>query len=81
MAEGVLGAILDRKRSDVAVRLGGTDLASLRARAVPTRRSLRDALARPGARFVMEVKRASPSQGALRTDVDPAAIARAYRGA
>jgi indole-3-glycerol phosphate synthase/phosphoribosylanthranilate isomerase len=81
MAEGVLGDILERKRSDVSVRLGGTDLASLRGRARPTRRSLRAALARPGARFVMEVKRASPSQGALRCDVDPAASARAYRGA
>src|SRR4051794_21180985 len=79
MAEGVLGEILARKRKDVAARLG--DLAGLRARARPTRRSLRAALARPGARFVMEVKRASPSQGQLRSDADPAAIARAYRGA
>jgi indole-3-glycerol phosphate synthase len=29
----------------------------------------------------MEVKRASPSEGALRAGADPAAIARAYRGA
>jgi indole-3-glycerol phosphate synthase/phosphoribosylanthranilate isomerase len=78
MAEGVLGEIVTRKRSDVAARLAGADL---RGRARPTRRSLRAALARPGARFVMEVKRASPSQGPLREDADPAAIARAYRGA
>ena len=51
------------------------------SRAQPTTRSLRAALARPGARFVMEVKRASPSQGTLRADIDPAAIARAYTGA
>ncbi|MBV8686416.1 MAG: bifunctional indole-3-glycerol-phosphate synthase TrpC/phosphoribosylanthranilate isomerase TrpF [Alphaproteobacteria bacterium] len=81
MAEGVLGEIVARKRVDVAERLRGIDLASLRARAEPTRRSLRAALARPGARFVMEVKRVSPSQGALRGSVDPAAMARAYRGA
>jgi indole-3-glycerol phosphate synthase/phosphoribosylanthranilate isomerase len=81
VAEGVLGEIVARKRSDVAARLAGTDLAALRARAEPTRRSLRAVLARPGARFVMEVKRASPSQGALRNGVDPAAIASAYRGA
>jgi indole-3-glycerol phosphate synthase/phosphoribosylanthranilate isomerase len=80
MAEGVLAEIVVRKRVDVAARLAGRSLESLRAAAAPTERSLRAALARPGARFIMEVKRISPSQGALRGDVDPAAIARAYRG-
>jgi indole-3-glycerol phosphate synthase/phosphoribosylanthranilate isomerase len=81
MAEGVLGEIVARKRIDVAARLAGRSLDSLGQEARPTRRSLRAALARPGARFIMEVKRASPSQGPLRADVDPAAIARGYRGA
>jgi indole-3-glycerol phosphate synthase/phosphoribosylanthranilate isomerase len=80
MAEGVLGEIVARKRVDVAARLAGESLESLRAAARPTERSLRAALARPGARFIMEVKRVSPSQGALRAEADPAAIARAYRG-
>lgn len=78
MAEGVLGEIVARKRQDVAARLGGANFASLAAQAEPSRRSLRAALARPGARFIMEVKRASPSGGAIRADADPAAIARAY---
>ncbi|HZF93294.1 MAG TPA: bifunctional indole-3-glycerol-phosphate synthase TrpC/phosphoribosylanthranilate isomerase TrpF [Allosphingosinicella sp.] len=78
MAEGVLGEIVARKRVDVAARLAGASLADLRSRAEPTRRSLRAALARPGARFIMEVKRASPSGGAIRAGADPAAIARAY---
>jgi indole-3-glycerol phosphate synthase/phosphoribosylanthranilate isomerase len=78
MAEGVLGEIVARKRADVSARLAGVSLADLRARAEPTRRSLRAALARPGARFIMEVKRASPSGGAIRAGADPAAIARAY---
>lgn len=56
MAEGVLGEIAGRKRRDVAARLGGVTLDP-----EPTRRSLREALARPGARFIMEVKKASPS--------------------
>jgi indole-3-glycerol phosphate synthase/phosphoribosylanthranilate isomerase len=78
---GVLGEITARKHVDVAHRLGAVTLDELRARAEPTRRSLKAALGRPGARFIMEVKRASPSQGTLRPDADPAAMARAYRGA
>jgi indole-3-glycerol phosphate synthase/phosphoribosylanthranilate isomerase len=82
MAEpaGILGEIVARKRSDVAERLAGISLADLAGRAEPTNRSLRAALARPGARFVMEVKRVSPSGGAIRADADPAAMARAYAG-
>ena len=83
MAEigGVLGEIVARKRVDVAVRLDGISIDELRSRARPTRRSLREALARPGARFIMEVKRVSPSEGTLRAGADPAMLARAYRGA
>lgn len=78
---GVLGEIVARKKVDVAARLAGVTLADLRGRAEPTQRSLRAALAKPDARFVMEVKRSSPSKGTLRAEVDPAGIARAYRGA
>ena len=74
----VLDTIVTRKRADVAARLSGQSLTDLRARAAPTSRSLAAALARPGARFIMEVKRASPSEGLLRVDADPAALARAY---
>ena len=72
---GMLGEIVARKRIDVAARLGNAAPA-----ATPTRRSLRAALARPGARFVMEVKKASPSEGAIRAEADPAAQALAYKG-
>ena len=78
---GILGAIVARKRLDVAARLGGFALDEYRSRAEPTRRSLAEALARPGTRFIMEVKRASPSGGALNRAADPEAQARAYRGA
>ncbi|HTU10463.1 MAG TPA: bifunctional indole-3-glycerol-phosphate synthase TrpC/phosphoribosylanthranilate isomerase TrpF [Allosphingosinicella sp.] len=78
MAEpgGVLGEIVARKRVDVAARLAGGAPA-----AAPTGRSLRAALARPGARFIMEVKKSSPSEGAIRAGADPAQQALAYRGA
>ena len=52
----VLAGIVERKRGEVANRLGGKQLD-----ASPSSRSLRSALARPGARFIMEVKRRSPS--------------------
>jgi indole-3-glycerol phosphate synthase/phosphoribosylanthranilate isomerase len=74
---GILAEIVARKRVDVAARLGGSGLDS----AEPTRRSLKSALKRPGARFIMEVKRGSPSAGAIRPQADAAALARAYRGA
>ena len=78
---GILGEIVARKREDVAARLEGITIEALRTRAAPTRLSLKAALAQPRARFIMEVKRVSPSEGRLRASADPAAIARAYRGA
>lgn len=51
----VLARIVERKRHEVSERLPEPVAAQ------PTTRSLRDALAKPGARFIMEVKRKSPS--------------------
>ncbi|HZF42610.1 MAG TPA: bifunctional indole-3-glycerol-phosphate synthase TrpC/phosphoribosylanthranilate isomerase TrpF [Sphingomonadaceae bacterium] len=78
---GVLGEIIAAKRVDVAARLGSATLAELTARAARTTRSLADVLARPGAHFVMEFKRASPSEGTIRESADPARVAHAYAGA
>ncbi len=73
---GKLGEIIAHKRIEVAERLAGADLSPAR----PTTRSLAAAMARPGARFIFEYKRRSPSEGLLSDTLEPAAVARAYTG-
>ncbi len=73
---GRLGEIIAHKRVEVAERLAGADLSP----AQPTTRSLVAAMAQPGARFIFEYKRRSPSEGALGETLDPGAVARAYAG-
>ena len=80
MADGILGKIEAAKRVDLAARFDGVTLDRLRARASKTSRSLANAIAQPGSRFILEIKKASPSQGAIRGGADPAAIARGYAG-
>ena len=77
---GILGRIVAAKRDELRQRFAGVSLDALRARARPTGRSLAAVLARPGARFIFEIKKASPSAGAIRADADPGGIARAYAG-
>src|SRR5437764_3847900 len=79
-AAGVLGEIAAAKREELARRLDGVSLDTLRAAAKPTLRSLVEVLAQPGARFILEIKKASPSEGAIRPGADPAALARGYAG-
>ena len=71
VADGILAEIVRRKRSDVEARLAGAKLDP-----PPTRRSLRAALAQPGARFIMEVKKRSPS--GHRSDIDVESAVEAY---
>lgn len=80
MAEGVLGRIAAAKREELQRRFAGVSIDALRGRAAPTRRSLREALAKPGARFILEIKKASPSAGAIRPNADAASLARGYDG-
>lgn len=82
MAEpgGVLGEIARAKRIELASRFDGVSLDGLRAAARPTERSLAAVLRQAGARFILEIKRASPSAGAIRAAADPAALARGYAG-
>jgi indole-3-glycerol phosphate synthase/phosphoribosylanthranilate isomerase len=77
---GILGEIAAAKREELARRFDGVSLDALRAEAEPTRRSLAQVLAKAGARFILEIKKASPSDGAIRPGADPAALARGYAG-
>lgn len=70
MAEGVLAEIAERKRLDVVERLADASIDPQ-----PTQRSLRKALAQPGARFIMEVKKASPSGHRSNVSVERAVAA------
>ncbi len=74
----ILAEILERKRAAVKRRREQAPLADFRGSLTPARRDLAAALQRPRTGLVLECKAASPSAGALRTDYDPAAIARAY---
>jgi indole-3-glycerol phosphate synthase/phosphoribosylanthranilate isomerase len=80
VAEGILGRIAAAKRDELAARFDGMSLDVLRAGARPTKRSLARALAQPGARFILEIKKASPSQGTIRAGGDPGQLARGYAG-
>jgi indole-3-glycerol phosphate synthase/phosphoribosylanthranilate isomerase len=80
VAEGVLGQIAATKREELGRRFDGVSLDALRGRAIATQRSLAAVLAQDGARFILEIKRASPSAGSIRPGADPAALARGYAG-
>lgn len=80
MAEGVLEEIVGAKRLELSSRYLGGSLEALRGMARTTSRSLSNAISRPGARFILEIKKASPSSGSIRREADPAALARGYDG-
>jgi indole-3-glycerol phosphate synthase len=79
----VLDEIIAHKRAEVAAHRAGTSLDAMRARAEAAGRP-RDfaaAIAGPPIKIIAEVKRASPSAGAIRAAADPGATARMYASA
>jgi len=75
-----LATILAAKEDEVRRARSAVSLEELQA-AADARTDLRSfsaALAADGVRIVAEIKRASPSKGPLKPDLDPAAMARAY---
>lgn len=74
----VLAQIVAEKRLAVGQRMNATPLSSFRGSLAPSSRSLEAALRRRRTGFILECKQASPSQGRLRPDYRPEAIARTY---
>jgi indole-3-glycerol phosphate synthase len=76
----VLDSIIEGVRADVAAREAVISLEEIKARALdaPAPLDVMAALRQPGIGVIAEVKRASPSRGALANIADPAQLARAY---
>jgi indole-3-glycerol phosphate synthase len=76
----VLDTIVAGVREDLEIRMAATPLDEMkrRAEAAPRVRDAEAALRAPGVSVIAEVKRASPSRGALAEIADPAALASDY---
>lgn len=80
MTSTALDSIIDGVRQDLAAREAAISLRDLERRCADTPSALdaEAALRAPGLSLIAEVKRASPSKGALADITDPAALAAAY---
>jgi indole-3-glycerol phosphate synthase len=76
----VLDSIVDGVREDLALREAQIDFAGIKklAAAAPPPRDVLAALREPGIGVIAEVKRRSPSKGALANIPDPAVLAKSY---
>ena len=77
----VLEQIVVRKRAELVAERALVKEEELRARRQPPRRGFRAALERKSPAVIAEIKRASPSEGAIRAGADPGEIARRYEEA
>lgn len=81
----ILERIFEHKREEIAAQKKLVDFAEMRDKATSASkvRPFRQALVDSGhdIALIAEVKKASPSEGLIRTDFDPVAVAQAYHGA
>lgn len=79
-SSGVLDEIVAHKRTEVAARRAELPLAGVRraAESAPSSRAFAKTLATRNPAVIAEIKRASPSEGVIRADFDPVAIAKSY---
>ena len=82
-SSGILAEIVAHKRTEVAARCAVRPLADVRraAESAAPARGFAKAIAARDPAVIAEIKRASPSEGVIRTDFDPAAIAASYQRA
>ena len=80
---GILAEIVAHKHTEVANRCNVRSLAEVRqaAAAAPTPRGFEAAIKANDPAVIAEIKRASPSEGIIRDEFDPAAIAASYQRA
>lgn len=74
----ILEEIVESKRSVLNIQKQGQPLDSFRQGLLPSDRSLVEAFDNSGSSFILECKKASPSQGLIRADFDPQTIAKTY---
>lgn len=75
---GVLAKIVSNKLTEVSAMAEERPLEHFIAGVTPTSRDFLAALQQPGARFILECKKASPSKGLIRADFDLSAISQVY---
>ncbi len=74
----VLHSIVEHKRQEVATKKSLFDISDLKQVVEPSTRSLKNALAKSGNRFILEYKRASPSKGDIRPEFTVSDLLTAY---
>jgi indole-3-glycerol phosphate synthase len=76
----VLEAMVEHKQAELATRRARRSLEDVRRAAVssPSPRDFIGALKRPALSVIAEIKRRSPAKADLRTDIEPASLARRY---